>query len=449
MAMNNIELVGFKKVVLDLVNNDKRQLAFDLLDYFFSKATSLYEFDVLGELALKTEYRDLHLKCAERAHAIACTSEHKRSSRNNLINAYNTMNYPEKALDYIEIQLAQTPDDFDTLCRKAANVSLLGHKNASEKIVDDLIQKYPEKASDLEPMLSSRYLRKGELAKGVATFVEPVKKESNLFVKQLGMKRWDGQSYPGKTVYIEGEGGIGDEIINVRFLKNIKDLGMRPILCSPDNKFYKDKNNLFRRHGIEVLNESFSIDKSQFWTSMMSLPAVLNLTEDDLWTGTYLKPMQNQKNKIQGEKFKIGIKCSGNPFFAQDEYRKIPIDLMISHLPENAELYYIDKQKVDHPRVHNVADMISSWEDTLDIVDQMDCIVSSCTSLVHIAGSIGKTTFVAVPIAEYYIWTSSRTDHSTPWYGDNFHVMKQTQLRDWNQPLAQISEKVNYIMETQ
>jgi len=120
---------------------------------------------------------------------------------------------------------------------------------------------------------------------------------------------------------------------------------------------------------------------------------------------------------------------------------------MLDYLPEEVELYYIDKLKVDHPRVTDLADEINSWEDTLDIIDSMDCIVSSCTSLVHAAGAIGKTTIVAVPIAEYYIWTTSRRDHSTPWYGDNFYVMKQTKMRDWHEPLEQVSDQVNILME--
>jgi hypothetical protein len=119
---------------------------------------------------------------------------------------------------------------------------------------------------------------------------------------------------------------------------------------------------------------------------------------------------------------------------------------MLSYLPKDADIYYIDKTK-GYPGTIELADRIESWEDTLDFIDQMDCIVSSCTSLVHAAGAIGKTTFVAVPIAEYYIWTSSRTDESCPWYGDNFHVLKQTQLRDWTQPLSKISEQVKALMD--
>ena len=439
--MNQLELIGFKSTILDLLKHDKRSMAFDLLDHVFSHAQTLEEFDTIGELALKTEYRDLHLKCAETAHTVANTTEQKRASRVNLINAYNTMNHPEKALFYVDIQLKQTPDDFDTLCQKAANISLMGDKQTSEQIILNLLEKFPHKETVLESMLSGKYLREGKLTKGIQSFVEAIKPKHALFETQLNMKRWDGIARPGSTIYVDGEGGIGDEIINIRFFDNLVKLGMQPILCSPNNKFHRDKNQLFKRHGITVLSESYSIDKKQFWVPMMSLPATLNLTEDDLWSGPYLQPIRNPANTLHGRNTKIGIKCSGNPFFAQDEYRKIPIELILKSLPAGANVYYIDKEPVNNPHVIDLANRINSWEDTLDFVDQMDYIVSSCTSLVHAAGAIGKTTYVAVPIAEYYIWTTSRRDTTTPWYGNNFHVFKQTQPRDWSEPLNNIREK--------
>jgi ADP-heptose:LPS heptosyltransferase len=94
-----------------------------------------------------------------------------------------------------------------------------------------------------------------------------------------------------------------------------------------------------------------------------------------------------------------------------------------------------------------LSDRIDSWEDTLDFIDQMDCIVSSCTSLVHAAGALGKTTFVAVPISEYYIWTTSETGTKSPWYGENFFVMRQTKVRDWEYPLTEINYHVTKLMK--
>jgi hypothetical protein len=175
---------------------------------------------------------------------------------------------------------------------------------------------------------------------------------------------------------------------------------------------------------------------------MMTLPGYLGLKEHELWSGTYLTPLKNPKNKIPGTKPKIGIKCSGNPYFAQDEYRKIPIEKMLKILPKEADIFYIDEKPIDHPGVIDLSHMINSWEDTLDIIDQMDCIVSSCTSLVHAAAAIGKTTFVAVPIAEYYIWTTTKKDGSSPWHGNNLFVSRQTKVRDWEEPLNVIENKL-------
>jgi len=445
--MSPIELVGFKSTVLNLVSADKRSIAFEILDHFFDKSRTLAEFDAIGELSLKVDHRELYLKCAESAYAMALSADEKLSGRTNLINAYNIMNYPDKALHYIELQLALTPDNFVTLSQKATSVALMGDKPASESLMLDLIIKNPEKEKDLGAMMSGKYLREGNLSKGISTFIECFKPTHRLFETQFNMKRWDGIARPGMKLYIDGEGGIGDEIINIRFFDKIKRMGMQPILFSPDTKYYRDKNNLFRRHGIEIQTESFSIDQKSPWVPMMSLPAVLGLTENDLWKGQYLTPLRNPKNQLPKSKFKIGIKCSGNPYFAQDEYRKIPLDQFLAGLPSEADIYYIDKV-TGHQGVTDLGDRIDSWEDTLDFIDQMDCIVSSCTSLVHAAGAMGKTTFVAVPITEYYVWTSSRTDTSTPWYGSNLHVIKQTKLRDWSEPLLRISNCVKALLNS-
>lgn len=436
------QLIGLKPLVLNLVACDKRNLAHEILDHVFENAKTLSEYDVIGECSLKTEHRSLYLRCAEAAYSVALTTEERFAARSNLIKAYNTMNQPEKALDLIELQLMIIPEDFGTLCDKAANISLMGNKDEAEKIIMSLREKYPEREYDLEAGLSGKYLREGQFVKGVLSFIAINKPKHKLYDEQLKMKRWDGVARPGRTVYVEGEGGIGDEIINIRFFERIENMGMRPILCSPNTKYYQDKNALFRRHGVEILSESYSIDTSQHWIPMMSLPATMNLTEQDLWKKPYLFPQRNPKNQLTSKKFKIGIKCSGNPYFAQDEYRKIPLNVMLSYLPEDCEIYYIDTLKINTDKVIYLSDRISSWEDTLDFIDQMDCIVSSCTSLVHAAGAIGKTTFVAVPIAEYYIWTTSRRDHSSPWYGDNFHVFRQKKPRDWSDPLSEISKHV-------
>ena len=429
---------------MDLINCDERQKAWDLIDFYISHAKTISDYDILGYAALKADKRDTYLQCAEATYALASTPEQIYNTRINLYKAYNMMNEPEKALFYVEQNLKINPNDFDALCQKAANISLMGDKESAEFLIQKMMATYPEKISDLEVMLCGKYLREGNLSKGMFSFLGKYKGKG-VFSDTLKMKQWDGIARIGKTIYVDGEGGIGDEIINIRFFDYLKKIGMRPILYSV-GKYRKDTDDLFRRHGYEIVNDQYSIDTRCSWVPLMSIPAYLDLSEDDLWTGSYLRPLNNPKNVIGSKKFKIGIKCSGNPFFAQDEYRKIPLETMLEYLPKEAEVYYIDTEEKAHPRLVNLVNRIESWEDTLDFIDQMDCIVSSCTSLVHAAGAIGKTTFVAVPIAEYYIWTTSRRDTSSPWYGQNFHVMRQKKVRDWHEPLSQIKEQVNKLI---
>lgn len=433
---------SIQQVVLNLVENDHRDLAWQLIDIYQKSATTLPEFDAIGYAALKSDKRDSYLYCAESAYALAQTSEEKFLARANLYKAYNALNQPEKALFYIQQNLEIDPNDFESLCHQAFNISLMGDKLKAEAQLEELVNKFPDRKQSLESAFASKHLREGRTAQGILSFIEADKPKNTLFETKLPLKKWNGIINPGKIIYVDIEGGIGDQIINIRFFDRISSYGMTPILVSREDRYYNDTNKLFTRHGYQVITDLLEIDSTQYWAPMMSLPGYMGLTENQLWQKPYLTPKQNSKNKLASDRPKIGIKCSGNPYFAQDEYRKIPLNEILEIIPNDVDIYYIDKEPCNNPSVIDLADRIESWEDTLDFIDQMDMIVSSCTSLVHAAGAMGKPTCVAVPIAEYYIWTTTKNDGSSPWYGDNFFVARQTKVRSWKEPLNEIKMRI-------
>jgi tetratricopeptide (TPR) repeat protein len=445
---NSLGVDALESIVLDLINNDQRSMAWQLIDHYFARATSLKEFDILGLLSIKADKRDTYLRCAEITCALAKDPDALFTARFNLIKAYNTMNRPEDALLYIDMNLRIDPENFELQCQRAFNISLQGDKKTAEKILEDLESRYPEHNDTLQAVFSGKHLREGRTFKGILSFLTTNKARNKVFEDCLTMSKWTGIITPGKKLYVDIEGGIGDQILNIRFFDRLQALGMKPILVSHDKDYYAHINKLLIRHNYTVITDHITIDRKAFWTPMMTLPAYLGLDESGLWQGPYLKPLMQSKNLLSGSRPRIGIKCSGNPYFAQDEYRKIPLDVLLTALPEDVDIYYIDID--DHykndPRVISLSDRINDWEDTLDFVAQMDCIVSSCTSLVHAAGAMGHATFVAVPIAEYYIWTSTRTDGSSPWYGPNVFVAKQTKLRDWTDPMLEIRQQVNKLL---
>lgn len=443
MTEKQIETDPLFLVISSLTTDEKRKTAVTLLDEMFTLAKTLQQFESIGRCALEVKYAELYLKCAKICYSMCRDRQSLYNSRENLYKAYNLNNYPEKALFYIDLNLQIKPDDPETLAAKAFNLSLLGKRKEAESIIEDLIHRDAklEKEGSLEYALCGKYLRLGETSKGIDLFINTFKKKNPLFEDVLKLKFWDGGAYPGKTIVINGEGGIGDELINLRFLDNLKNLGMKPILYSSWHRFRPDTVNLFKRHGYETTTNHLFFPEDALWTHMMSIPGFLGLKEDQLWAGPYLKPLRQEKNKLNDKKFKIGIKVNGNPHFEQDVYRRIPFDEMMAIMPENASIYYIDTEK-EYPGTISLKNKIQSWEDTLDFIDQMDIIVSSCTSLVHAAGAMGKRTIVCVPIAEYYIWTSTRMNETTPWYGDNLTVLKQTKLRSWKEPLERARELI-------
>ena len=426
-------------VVDYLVSNDKHFLAHQVLDEFAKKAHTMAEYDSLGAAALRAQHHKLQLKCAQYLYTHSTNTQQLFDARENLYKIYNSLNEPEKALFYIELNLKIKPNDTDTILQKAFNLALMNRRKEAEDIIQSVAADSEEIAESIEYSLSGKLLREGHTAKGINGFINTFKPTNPLFEENLKLKFWDGGAYPGKTIVVNGEGGVGDEIINIRFLDHLKKLGMKPILYSSWHKYRPDTVDLFRRHGHEVVTNHLFFKKDYLWTHMMSLPGFLGLTEKQLWSGPYLTPLRQEKNRLDDSKFKIGIKVSGNPWFEQDVYRKIPINEMLASLPKEASVYYIDTDK-EYEGTISLKNRIKSWEDTLDFIDQMDIIVSSCTSLVHAAGAMGKETIVVTPIAEYYVWTSTRTDGSTPWYGDNFKVIKQTKVRSWKEPLDQVSE---------
>lgn len=429
-------------VVNTLYEKDNKRLCRELLDYFYNTASEIHEFDLIGKLALKIGYHEILLKSSEKLYSMLTDTRAKKAMRDNLYKAYNKNNYPEKALFYINLNLQDDPDSYDLLLNRAINISLSNRKTESDQMLLELKERFPEHTEELDKMLAAYYLRQGNITSGILNFMGNKAKYSDYFTDKLGLEYWEGQDCNGRTIIVNAGGGHGDAFLFIRYFEYLRELGANPIYyCT--NKYFFDISRIFERHGIETLHHECFFPEDSMWTNFLEIPAFLGLSEKDLWRSPYITPLRKEKNQLpKTDRLRIGFKCKGNPDFAQDIYRSIELEQMLAALPENAELYYIDKLKVNHPRVIDMCDRIDSWDDTLDIIDQMDVIVSTCTSLVHAAANMGKRTIVFTPIAEYFIWTSTRDieSESTPWYGDNLTLLKQRESRCWKKPLNRMSE---------
>jgi len=72
---------------------------------------------------------------------------------------------------------------------------------------------------------------------------------------------------------------------------------------------------------------------------------------------------------------------------------------------------------------------LDTWEDTLAVIDQLDLIITSCTSVAHVAAGMGKETWVLVPVLPYYIW--AYPGDRSPWY-DSVRLFRQKKFGEWD-----------------
>ena len=70
-----------------------------------------------------------------------------------------------------------------------------------------------------------------------------------------------------------------------------------------------------------------------------------------------------------------------------------------------------------NPQIVYLGDEIQSFDDTAAIISLMDLVISSDTSIVHLAGALGKPTWVLLQFVPDWRWLLDRDD--SPWYPDS------------------------------
>lgn len=416
---------------------EKAKIVLDLLKPF---ASNLTELDQLGKCYAEIREFNDTLEIAHKMYSLVNTPEARFDARVNIIRAYLNLNKPKEALTYIGINERERPNDHPNQMDKAMSFFLLDRKEEGEKILRKILTEPHTDDIDFRVNfnLGTYDLRNGKFKEGLRHVLLDGRK-LNIWheFKFPKSQLWEGTPQPGKTIVLCAEGGIGDEIISVRFMKHFRDVGMNPIWYTDR----KDIADIFNRNGFQTVSNLKEIPNDWLWTYSMPAPTYLDLEEDQLWYGPYLKPLSTKVLPKNGKK-KIGIKCMGNPKYDQDLHRTIPFEQLIDSIPEEYELYsfHIDEEFA-HPRVIQLKDKIQNWDDTLDYLDQMDLVISSCTSLIHAAGAIGKDSIVIIPILTYYTW--AKPEYHTKWYGDNLTIFRQREYDNWNAPLNELKEHLN------
>ena len=264
----------------------------------------------------------------------------------------------------------------------------------------------------------------------------------------LPIPKWDGSDIRGKKLLIVNEGGVGDEIIFFRFALQLRDHGVNVSILPTQPLFPV----FSRTPGINLETSMDNYKNYDFWVPSMSLPFVMKT--EKISGSPYLQPNQSYvdkwKKKIDTQNLNIGVRWQGGKLYEHDQRRTLPADYLANNIKRrypSFNFYSLQKESDEKcpEEFINLENELQSWEDTIAVISLMDVVITSCTSIAHIAGALGKKTFVIIPIVSYFTW--AKDGNKTDWY-DTVTLFRQPNPYFWNVPIDQAVDQLEQIKKS-
>ena len=87
----------------------------------------------------------------------------------------------------------------------------------------------------------------------------------------------------------------------------------------------------------------------------------------------------------------------------------------------------------------NLAPHIQDVADTAALISHLDLVIAVDTSVAHIAGALGKATWVLLPFSADWRWLIDRED--SPWY-PTVRLFRQVKPGDWATTLGRVETEL-------
>jgi tetratricopeptide (TPR) repeat protein len=265
----------------------------------------------------------------------------------------------------------------------------------------------------------------------------------------LGRPTWSGkEDLKGKTIFVEAEQGLGDTIHFCRYVPMVANLGANVILTAQESLIGL-LQSLDPR--ITILPSGTIPPEFDYHIALLSLPLAFGTEVATIPAKTpYLSadPARTAalRDRIGETGFKIGICWQGSYISA---VRSLPL-LSFEPLARLPGVRLISLQKGEGTEqletlppgmtVEQLGDGFpKDFDDTAAAMMGLDLIISCDTSVAHLAGALGRPTWVALRYATDWRWLLDRRE--SPWY-PGMRLFRQPRQGDWAGAFAGIQSEL-------
>lgn len=258
-------------------------------------------------------------------------------------------------------------------------------------------------------------------------------------------------NYEGEVVITE-EQGLGDNILFSRFGKLLKDKGVKvSYACSPDLiNLIKSSKIYYKVYNIETIKR----DKDKKYISLLNLPFLFNIDSinskiHEPYFFVDKKKVEYWKSKINSQKLVIGISWQGkkDPENEFMEGRSFPLTYF-ENISKFTHIQLVSLQKGFGREQLETCNFIEkivdfgndlSLDDVSAIIMNCDIIISPCTMISHLSGSLGKDTWVLIKKISYWFWGLSTEENF--WYS-SIKLFRQTENGNWHHVFKRIEDEI-------
>lgn len=277
---------------------------------------------------------------------------------------------------------------------------------------------------------------------------------------------WQGQAAPASHLILVAEQGLGDTIQLIRFAAlarpRVGRITLAPPLGLPAGRPWLTSLAQTAAGVDHVLRPGEPMPRAELFAPLFSLPHLCGPEPNRISAPTrYLhaapQALQRWSQALgpRDGRTRIAIAWQGNPQYRQDTRRSMPLSTfepLFEAKRQGAPIALYSLQKgfgseqlaewhaANAPApVINLAEQLDngtdSFIDTAAVLEHMDLLISSDTSLPHLAAALGRPTWMMLSAVPDWRWEA--TVPRSPWY-PSMRLFRQKQMGQWAHPLAQV-----------
>lgn len=282
---------------------------------------------------------------------------------------------------------------------------------------------------------------------------------------------WRGQSLRGRSIAVVGmEAGLGDELQFVRFVPWLKHLGARRVILmvpEPLRRLFStvegadsvvsvgtpDAAANGHRHFHPVVNEA----RPDLHTFSVSLPHRLAVRVHSIPNAPYLHAdpgdIERWRPRLPPVGLRVGIVWRGSPGNGHDGWRSLPSLSTLAPLWEVPGVSFVSLQKgagEDEARacplpLTHLGSEVRDFADTAAILSQLDLLIAVDTSIVHLAGALGKPAWLLLEKVPDWRWRHPKAFER--WY-PSARQFRQQAPGDWSRPVQAVAGALTSLIQT-